>query len=50
MAWHDARRTLNLQLADGSRMLAPTRRTFEVSVGQNTQSLVFDGKPVTVSF
>ncbi len=50
MGWNDARRTLNLQLADGSRMLAPMRRKFEVSVGQNTQSLVFDGKPVAVSF
>ncbi len=50
MAWHDARRTLTLQLADGSRLLPPTRRNFEVKLGQNTRSLVFDGKPLVVSF
>jgi hypothetical protein len=26
IAWHDSRRTLTLQLADGSRMLPPQRK------------------------
>ena len=50
MAWHDAQRTLTLHLADGSRMLAPVRRNFEVSLGQSWQSVIFDGKPLSVSF
>jgi|SRR5277367_2784646 len=50
MAWNDARRTLSMNLADGSRMLTPAARTFEVHLGQDTRSIAFDGKPLTVSF
>ena len=50
IAWRDAQRTLTLRLADGSRMLAPVRRNFEVSLGQSRQSVIFDGKPLSVSF
>jgi len=50
MDWHDARRTLTMQLASGSRMLSPMRRNFDVKLGQDTRSCVFDGKPVEISF
>ncbi len=47
-AWNDARRTLSLRLAPGSRMLPPARRTFHVKVGDTTRSTVFEGRPVEV--
>jgi alpha-glucosidase (family GH31 glycosyl hydrolase) len=50
MTWQDARRTLTLTLAHGSRMLPPTRRAFNVKLGHETRSLAFDGKQVEVSF
>jgi alpha-glucosidase (family GH31 glycosyl hydrolase) len=50
MAWNDATRKLTLHLAEGSRMLPPTQRKLEVQLGKDTQSVVFDGKPQTVSF
>jgi alpha-glucosidase (family GH31 glycosyl hydrolase) len=50
MAWNEAKRTLQLHLADGSRMLPPLRRSFEVSLFQSTKAIAFDGKPVSVSF
>jgi alpha-glucosidase/alpha-D-xyloside xylohydrolase len=49
MVWHDARRTLSLSLASGSRMLPPLRRNIEVKLGQSTHAIVFDGRPVEVS-
>jgi alpha-glucosidase (family GH31 glycosyl hydrolase) len=50
LAWQDARRTLTLKLARGSRMLQPMRRAFDVKLGQETRILTFHGKPVEVSF
>jgi alpha-glucosidase/alpha-D-xyloside xylohydrolase len=50
MTWNDATRKLTLHLAEGSRMLPPTQRKLEVQLGKDTQSVVFDGKPQTVSF
>jgi alpha-glucosidase (family GH31 glycosyl hydrolase) len=50
MAWQDAKRTLTIRLAQGSRMLAPTPRNLGVKLGQDTRSVVFDGKPLKVSF
>jgi alpha-glucosidase (family GH31 glycosyl hydrolase) len=50
MAWHDSRRTLTLQLADGSRMLPPKRRRFQVELGADTRPLAFEGKRVEISF
>jgi alpha-glucosidase/alpha-D-xyloside xylohydrolase len=50
MAWHDASRTLTLQLADGSRMLPSMRRSFDAEVGQAKRELVFHGTPVETSF
>jgi alpha-glucosidase (family GH31 glycosyl hydrolase) len=50
MAWNDAQRKLTLHLADGSRLLSPMPRTFEISLLKNKQSLTFDGKSVSVSF
>jgi alpha-glucosidase (family GH31 glycosyl hydrolase) len=50
MTWNDGRRKLSLHLADGSRMLSPAQRKFDVQLGQEKQSVVFDGKPLMVSF
>jgi alpha-glucosidase (family GH31 glycosyl hydrolase) len=50
MDWHDARRTLTLRLAEGSRMLAPMHRSFDVKLGQETRSLAFESQPVEVAF
>ena len=49
MTWKDARRTLDLRLAPGSRMLAPERRAITVELSGKTKSLSFDGKPVSVT-
>ena len=50
MAWDDAKRTLTLRLAQGSRMLAPKQRKIEVRVAGTsaTHAVTFDGRPVTV--
>jgi alpha-glucosidase/alpha-D-xyloside xylohydrolase len=50
MAWSDARRTLRLSLAHGSRMRAPQPRRIELRVAgeRGTRSVSFDGSPVVV--
>jgi alpha-glucosidase (family GH31 glycosyl hydrolase) len=50
MAWNEAKQTLQLHLADGSRMLPPLPRSFEVSLFKSTKAIAFEGKPVSVSF
>jgi len=50
MAWDDGQQKLNLRLADGSRMLGATRRSFEVTLGKEKRSLVFGGGRVETSF
>lgn len=50
MSWSDSRRTLQLDLASGSRMLSPTPRVIQVHLGEKTQSVNFVGKPVEISF
>ena len=50
MAWNDARKTLSLRLAAGSKMLAPARRDLRVKMGDETKSAVFDGRNVEVRF
>lgn len=50
MAWHDARRTLSLELVPGSRMLAPSPRTFTVQLAETTRSVTFAGKALQMSF
>lgn len=47
MAWHDARRTLSLRLAAGSRPRA--KRQMELQVGGKKKSVVFDGRPIQVT-
>ena len=49
MLWHDARRELTLSLAGGSRMLPPSPRKFEVTLGQITRAIFFDGHPLGAS-
>jgi alpha-glucosidase (family GH31 glycosyl hydrolase) len=50
MAWRDADRSLTLRLAKGSRMRPPARRRIQVRVAgeKASQSIVFEGKPITV--
>jgi alpha-glucosidase/alpha-D-xyloside xylohydrolase len=47
MRWDDAGRTLSLRLANGSKMLSPMRRTIAVNLANSTQTVVFEGKPVS---
>ena len=50
MTWQDRGRRLSLALATGSRMLAPSPRTFAVRVTGDsaTRTVTFGGKPVDV--
>jgi alpha-glucosidase/alpha-D-xyloside xylohydrolase len=48
--WNDAKRSLTMSLAAGSRMLSPQARKIEVKFNQTTRAVVFDGHPVNVSF
>jgi alpha-glucosidase/alpha-D-xyloside xylohydrolase len=48
MAWNDARQTLGLRLAAGSKMLPPTRRSIVVKAGAASKRAVFDGRPMEV--
>ena len=50
MIWNDARRTLELKLAPGSRMLSPLPRMIEVQLLREKKSSTFQGKPVSISF
>ena len=49
MAWNDARRTLGLHLATGSRMLFGTRK-LRAKLGDATRDITFDGRPVNLKF
>jgi alpha-glucosidase/alpha-D-xyloside xylohydrolase len=50
MTWNDARKTLRLELAPGSRMLPPRARAITVQLAEMTKSITFEGKPVESSF
>jgi hypothetical protein len=50
MAWHDARKSLSLRLAAGSKVLAPARRDLRVKMGSATKSAVFEGRNLEVRF
>ena len=50
MFWNDARKTLDLRLAAGSRMLSPEPRAMTVQMGEAIRRVTFDGKPTQVSF
>jgi hypothetical protein len=50
MEWKDAGKTLSLQLARGSRLLAPEPQTFAVNLAGATRTVAFAGKPIQVSF
>jgi hypothetical protein len=39
-----------MNLAAGSKMLPPLPRNIELKFNQNTRAVVFDGRPLTVSF
>lgn len=47
MAWHDARRTLSLRLAPGSKMIGPPRRIAAGILGSKSRrEVVFSGRAV----
>jgi alpha-glucosidase/alpha-D-xyloside xylohydrolase len=50
IAWNDRQRRLSMRLANGSKMLAPVRRSFVVHVaGESiTRDVVFEGRPLDV--
>jgi alpha-glucosidase (family GH31 glycosyl hydrolase) len=50
MGWHDSRKTLTMQLAKGSRMLAGQAHNFEVKLGDVRESVSFSGRSVEVKF
>jgi alpha-glucosidase (family GH31 glycosyl hydrolase) len=50
MSWNDARKTLALRLAVGSRMLPPAKRELRVKMGDVTKPAVFDGHNLEVRF
>jgi alpha-glucosidase (family GH31 glycosyl hydrolase) len=48
MAWTDASRTLSLRLAEGSHILPPQSRKFEIKLGSTSRSVTFHGAPLKV--
>jgi alpha-glucosidase/alpha-D-xyloside xylohydrolase len=52
LTWRDAGRQLSLRLAPGSRMLPPAKRPMQIRLAgsKDTRSVVFEGKPVEVTF
>jgi alpha-glucosidase (family GH31 glycosyl hydrolase) len=50
LKWNDAQRTLTLNLAPGSRLLPPLRRSLEVKLFDAQRQIVLDGSPIEVRF
>ena len=48
LAWSDARKTLSVRLARGSKLLG--RRDLEVKMGSSAKRLTFEGRPLQVRF
>jgi len=48
MTWDDARRTLDMQLAPGSRMLGPRRRNVTVNMGDVKKKAIFEGRRLSI--
>jgi alpha-glucosidase/alpha-D-xyloside xylohydrolase len=48
MQWNDARRTLSLRLAAGSKMIGPPSHIAARTVGGRAREITFSGKPVEV--
>ena len=50
MTWNNARRTLELKLAPGSRMLSSSPRMIDVQLLGEKKSTTFQGEPVSITF
>jgi alpha-glucosidase (family GH31 glycosyl hydrolase) len=50
MEWNDARRTLSLHLAAGSRVQPAARRMLEIKFNQVTRTVEFDGQRIELKF
>jgi hypothetical protein len=50
IAWDDRQRRLSMRLANGSKMLAPMKRNFQVRVAGETatREVVFEGRSLTL--
>jgi hypothetical protein len=44
LSWQDHTRMLRIELAEGSKLLAPTKRRIHVRAGENLQQIEFDGR------
>ena len=49
MTWNDEHKTLQLQLAPGSRMLPPTQRTIVFHLADSSRDVAFNGTPLEVA-
>jgi alpha-glucosidase (family GH31 glycosyl hydrolase) len=50
LAWSDVHKTLDLRLADGSRMLSAEPRALVIQLGETRRNVLFEGKPMSVPF
>ncbi len=50
MRWNDARRRFSMELAEGSRMLAPAPRKIAVQLGEAKREISFTGHSAEISF
>jgi alpha-glucosidase (family GH31 glycosyl hydrolase) len=48
MSWNNSQRFLDLRLAEGSKMLPPVRRKFEVTMNESKRQIEFAGKPLQI--
>jgi alpha-glucosidase (family GH31 glycosyl hydrolase) len=48
MSWKDSRRVLTLRLAEGSKILPPSRRNIVVKLNETERQFQFDGKPLEI--
>jgi hypothetical protein len=49
MTWNDRARALRMNLADGSKMLTPSKRMV-VKFGAVSREAVFEGRPLELKF
>ncbi len=50
LSWNDARRTLEVGLTEGSRMIPPARRELVVKMGKSARPVNFEGRPLVLEF
>jgi alpha-glucosidase (family GH31 glycosyl hydrolase) len=48
MSWNDSRRVLTLRLAEGSKILPPSRRNIVVKLNETARQVEFEGRPLEI--